>query len=177
VAAPPSLPGSYASATRWQRVLAIVGIVFAFPFLLTIPGWIGVSHYGKWKRGEGPRPTGYMIWGALGIALLVVSFVAAALTHTPRAGVSPTYQVVSPPPTLAAPIESPGSATPSHPFFQVGDCGRVHNHRVILTPCSSSRATLIVVKTTVRGLSTKCPSGTIVIGHTTITRECWALKP
>jgi hypothetical protein len=49
----------------WERGWAIVGIVFAFPFLLTLPGWIGIDHYRKWQNHERDRPIGFIAWGMI----------------------------------------------------------------------------------------------------------------
>jgi hypothetical protein len=69
---------------RWERVWAIVGIVFGFGFLLTIPGWIGLDHYRKWQRYERTRPTGFIVWGIFMTALVPVIIGVAALIAVTR---------------------------------------------------------------------------------------------
>jgi hypothetical protein len=59
----------------WRKFFAIVGIVAAFPFLLTIPGWIALSAYRKWKSGERAQPTWLIIWGVIASLLFLVAFV------------------------------------------------------------------------------------------------------
>ena len=65
----------------WERGWAIVGVVLAFPFFLTIPGWIGLDHYHKWQRRERPRPTGFIVWGIFMTGWIVVFVVVLAATR------------------------------------------------------------------------------------------------
>ena len=60
---------------RWERGWAIVGIVYGFIFLLVIPGLIGLFHYERWQRREGPCPTGFIVWGLVMTGLLVLAIV------------------------------------------------------------------------------------------------------
>jgi hypothetical protein len=62
---------SYGTAEAWKRVGAVLGIVWAFFFFLTIPGWIALSRYRKWKRDEITTPFG-LIWWGYGFGALVV---------------------------------------------------------------------------------------------------------
>jgi hypothetical protein len=67
---------SFTTAPTWKRVGAILGVIWAFFFLLTIPGWLTLFHYRKWRRGEIPTPNGLIIWGLgfstfVGIVLLL----------------------------------------------------------------------------------------------------------
>jgi hypothetical protein len=81
-AAPASLTtsaqGSFARSESWQRVGGILGIVWAFFFLLTIPGWLALGHYKKWKRGEIDTPYGLIWWGYAFSAVVVIVLVSSA---------------------------------------------------------------------------------------------------
>src|SRR4051812_725577 len=63
-------------ASTWNRVVAVVGVVFAFFFLLTLPGWFAAKSYGRWKRYEGDG-RGLLIWGYITIAFWVVVGISA----------------------------------------------------------------------------------------------------
>lgn len=71
--------GSFQAAEGWKRAGAILGVVWAFFFLLTIPGWLALSHYKKWKRDEIPTPYG-LIWWGYGFSALIVLVVLMSAT-------------------------------------------------------------------------------------------------
>jgi hypothetical protein len=74
----------------WRKFFAIVGIVFAFPFLLTIPGWVALSAYRKWKAGERGQPTLLIAWGVIGPVLFVlISFAQLRLLTDAKAPQNP----------------------------------------------------------------------------------------
>jgi hypothetical protein len=73
-----SVHGSFERSETWQRVGAILGIVWAFCFLLTIPGWLALAHYKKWKRGEIDTPFGLIWWGYGFSALILIAIVASS---------------------------------------------------------------------------------------------------
>jgi hypothetical protein len=70
--------GTYAVAATWQRVGVVLGVIFCFPFLLTIPGWLALRHRNKWKQGLVPLPKFLIFWGYLMSAIIVVAFVVSA---------------------------------------------------------------------------------------------------
>jgi len=70
---------SFRAAESWKRVGAILGVVWAFFFLLTIPGWLALSHYKKWKRDEIPTPYG-LIWWGYGFGALIFILVLTSAT-------------------------------------------------------------------------------------------------
>jgi hypothetical protein len=82
VAAAPLAPsyaaGDYARAQSWKRAGAILGVVWAFFFLLTIPGWLALAHYKKWKRNEITTPYGLIWWGYGFSALVVIAVLSSA---------------------------------------------------------------------------------------------------
>jgi hypothetical protein len=47
----------------WRKFFAVSGIVFAFFFFLTIPGWIALRTYRRWKAGERSQPNILIAWG------------------------------------------------------------------------------------------------------------------
>jgi hypothetical protein len=69
--------GSYATAETWKRVGAVLGVIWAFFFFLTIPGWIALGHYRKWKRDEIRTPYGLIWWGYIFGGLLVLGVLAS----------------------------------------------------------------------------------------------------
>lgn len=71
-------PETFSSVPSWKRFGAIMGVVGGFFFLLTIPGWIALSHYRKWKRNEIPTPNGLIVWGYIWLAIVVLVLVGAA---------------------------------------------------------------------------------------------------
>jgi hypothetical protein len=70
---------SYRTAEAWKRVGAVLGVVWAFFFLLTIPGWLALSHYKKWKRDEITTPYGLIWWGYGFGALLLLGVIGSVL--------------------------------------------------------------------------------------------------
>jgi hypothetical protein len=74
-----------------------MGVVFAFPFLLTIPGWIALSVYRKWKDGKRNQPTALIFWGIVATTLFVI---LAALSIASR--LAQTTNAVSAPPGFRA---------------------------------------------------------------------------
>lgn len=76
--APAYAVGDFARAEAWKRVGAILGIVWAFFFLLTIPGWLALSHYKKWKRNEITTPFGLIWWGYGFSAVVVIAILSSA---------------------------------------------------------------------------------------------------
>ena len=71
---------SYRTAEAWQRVGAVLGVIWAFFFFLTIPGWLALSRYRRWKRGETKTPFGLIWWGygfgALFLCLVIASSIS-----------------------------------------------------------------------------------------------------
>jgi hypothetical protein len=78
----------------WQRTLAILGLVFLFPVLLTIPFWGQLRQYRRWKEGDRDRLTGLMIWGAVASVwfLGVIAFASSEPTAPQAVAVVPTPQ-------------------------------------------------------------------------------------
>jgi hypothetical protein len=64
----------------WRKFFAIAGIVFGFFFLLTIPGWVGLFAYRKWKAGERDEPKVLIAWGAIMSSLFAVGLVIAIIS-------------------------------------------------------------------------------------------------
>lgn len=113
VAAPAQLKESV-GPRGWRKFFAIAGIVFAFPFLLTIPGWIALSAYRKWKAGERQQPTGLIVWGVIATLLFSFAFVSGLVQDAgPSAGSSaPPGAATSAavvPPSISAPPGFTGS--------------------------------------------------------------------
>jgi hypothetical protein len=75
---PVPLANAFEGAETWKRVGAILGIVWAFFFLLTIPGWLALAHYKKWKRGEINTPYGLIWWGYGFSALILIAMLASS---------------------------------------------------------------------------------------------------
>ncbi len=65
---------TFQTAPPWKRVGAVLGVVWSFFFFLTIPGWLALGRYKKWKAGDIPTPHLLIGWGYcfLGLLLLVV---------------------------------------------------------------------------------------------------------
>jgi hypothetical protein len=76
--APSGAKETYATAPSWQRVGAVLGVIWAFPFLLTIPGWLTLRHRARWKRGEVPTPHLLIAWGYFMSAGMVIVAVVDA---------------------------------------------------------------------------------------------------
>ena len=69
---------TFSSVPSWKRFGAIMGVVGGFFFFLTIPGWIALSHYRKWKRNEIPTPNGLIAWGYIWLGLLALVLIVGA---------------------------------------------------------------------------------------------------
>ena len=67
----------------WRKVFAIAGIVYAFFFFLTIPGWYALSVYRKWKAGEREESVGLIAWGIFGTVLVCTVLVILAFFPNP----------------------------------------------------------------------------------------------
>jgi hypothetical protein len=52
-----------------KNFLMISGIIGGFSMYI-VPGFFGIRTYRRWKRGEIPPPTRWMIWGAISLVLL-----------------------------------------------------------------------------------------------------------
>jgi len=98
--APPDLSqaGQYGDRPKgWRKFIAIVGVVGAFFFFFTIPGWMCLSTYRKWKRGEyvgrGGRtqPTGLVVWGVIFSALVVIAIAASPFIERESDHLRPGY--------------------------------------------------------------------------------------
>jgi hypothetical protein len=166
----------------WRKFFAIVGIVLAFPFLLTIPGWIALSAYRKWKAGERQQPTGLIVWGVVATLLFSYVFATAALgdfspstASTPPVATAPA--VVVPPPTFELPL-------PADTFFppDEGTCGHEVNGRVRYVPgeCGPDDE-LVVIKTVLEGeyqnslalARRNCPLETVLFTDHEVGVACW----
>jgi hypothetical protein len=66
-----------AGVDGWRKLFALVGVVFAFPFFLTLAGWYALGVYRKWKAGEEGEPRGLIAWGAIASVMFVVAVVTA----------------------------------------------------------------------------------------------------
>ena len=75
---PAPLVSSFGRAETWKRIGAILGVVWAFFFFLTIPGWLALAHYKKWKRGEIDTPYGLIWWGYGFSALILIAMLASS---------------------------------------------------------------------------------------------------
>lgn len=77
---PPMLPPPYAAAGSdtgprgWRKFFAVSGIVFAFFFFLTIPGWIALRTYRRWKAGERGQPNILIAWGMFSFIAYLAAF-------------------------------------------------------------------------------------------------------
>lgn len=98
--APPGLTQAGPNADRpqgWRKFFAVVGVVGAFFFFFTIPGWMCLSIYRKWKRGEyvsgGGRtqPTGLIVWGFIFSALVVIVIAVAPFIQRESDHLRPGY--------------------------------------------------------------------------------------
>lgn len=98
----PAGPVKASGPHGWRKFFAIAGIVFAFPFFLTIPGWVALSAYRKWKSGERAQPTGLIAWGVIAC----VFFLAVVVT----AQVSKLAGSTEPTATGPAVAEDPGTS-------------------------------------------------------------------
>ena len=62
-----------ADLTSFQRFLAVLGIIFGFFLLLTIPGWLGIRAWGRYRRGEPSSIRSYMWFGGIAGAVLLAT--------------------------------------------------------------------------------------------------------
>jgi hypothetical protein len=121
---PPTVPPSGTPAKEkvgatWQRVFGIIGLIFGFPFLLTIPFWFGLSHYIKWQRGEHEAPIFAIGWGIVASVIVPVILIIAIVQgdggttagDVASALPSPIHTSFSP-----APVPSPDGT------FSTGEC-------------------------------------------------------
>lgn len=91
----------------WEKTLAILGLVFLFPILLTIPFWGQLKQYRRWKQGERDRLTGLMVWGAIASIWLLgtIAFAPPESTQAQVVAASSTSQVE------LIPDQVPGAST------------------------------------------------------------------
>jgi hypothetical protein len=94
---PPPPPHASPGPQGWRKFFAIAGIIFAFPFFLTIPGWKALSAYRKWREGERAQPTVLIVWG-ITVSVLIAFAVIASLVPGTRSSSSTLS-----PPTVTAP--------------------------------------------------------------------------
>lgn len=77
---PPIPPPPYVAAGSdtgprgWRKFFAVSGIVFAFFFFLTIPGWIALRTYRRWKSGERGQPNILIAWGMFSFIAYLAAF-------------------------------------------------------------------------------------------------------
>jgi hypothetical protein len=177
-----------------------VGIVAGFFFLLTIPGWFGIRAWGRYKRGEPSSIRGYMWFGGIAGALFLFGILAGVVAEfsssepvsTGVASTGPAIPSVSIPSFSPAPVPDVdiGDLFPAR-----GDCGRKSGGRIVVAPCSSPNATLVVNKTVatkgeiprllkgaerahaVRALAQQsCPVDTIFFVDQIVEVVCWARR-
>ncbi len=176
----------------WKRLLAITGVVCAFFYLLTIPGWFALARYRAWRRGEKPEPTFLVVFGGLNLVLLVLTIGVAAY------GSSRAYTGGSSAPEV--PTYAPGdpAASPVHVKTIVGvatdpwgpgagDCGRIHGNSLTWRADAGCRPTdnavvieQILLPTThsgpwIRGrlARRRCPSRTRFYSTNRLAIACW----
>jgi hypothetical protein len=61
-----------------RKFLTILGVIGGFNFGI-VPGLFGVRRYRNWKHGEIQPPTGWMIWGVVYVAFMILTVVAQAV--------------------------------------------------------------------------------------------------
>lgn len=86
----PSREYPYGTAPQgWPKAVAILGVVTGFFFLLTIPGWILLSYYRRWRRGE-VSGTGLIVWGYISMILWPLMILGMiSIASSPSGSVSP----------------------------------------------------------------------------------------
>jgi len=104
-----------AELTSFQRFLAVLGIIFGFFFLLTIPGWLGIRAWGRYKRGEPSSIRAYMWFGGIMGAILLASSAIGVVSEAVK---SPTAPDVVAEPPVDIPSISP-IPQPSDPLCDV----------------------------------------------------------
>jgi hypothetical protein len=192
--------GYGAELTSFQQFLAVVGINLGF-FVLLIPGWLGLRAWERYKRGEPSSIRSYMwfggIAGAFLLLTLLVGIVVSAISSTEP--VSTEFPRTEPAvPSFSIPSFSP-SPLPDVDLGDVlrasGDCGRKSGARIVVAPCSSPDATLVVNKTiatkgeiprslkgakraqAVRALGQQsCPVDTTFLVDELVQVVCWARR-
>ena len=144
----------------WQKALAILGIICAFPFLLTIPGWVAIGRYRKWKSGEKGAPFGLMVWGVVVTCLVIIG---AALP--PSAPETPGNPPVVVQPGDTAGEDSAGQIGSQGLAPAIGQCGIADGRRVQeVTECDLAQVTVIAIEPLLidngRKASRDCPETT-----------------
>ena len=104
----PPAPTEPTGPHGWKKFFAVMGIIGGFFFLLTIPGWIALSTYNKWKRGERDEPGLLIGWGALVSLCLAVTFVIGVVAGVadPTTDSAPASSPTLAPPGTTAPVAS-----------------------------------------------------------------------
>ena len=74
----PCPAGDNPEVKGWKKFLMVVGIIGGFN-LYIVPGFFGIRTYRRWKRGETPSPTGWIVWGGVYLAGIVFYLIATAL--------------------------------------------------------------------------------------------------
>jgi len=97
---PPNLGHTGQSEDRpkgWRKFFAVVGVVGAFFFFFTIPGWMCLSTYRKWKRGQyvgrsgRTQPTGLIAWGVIFLAVVIIGIGASPFIERESDHLRPGY--------------------------------------------------------------------------------------
>ncbi len=65
-----------------KKFLMILGIVGGFNMYI-VPGLFGIRTYRRWKRGEIPPPTRWMVWGAIYLAVIPFSILLGMAEYAP----------------------------------------------------------------------------------------------
>lgn len=192
---PAPAPSNESEFVWWKRTLAILGVICAFPFFLTIPGWIALRRYRDWRRGEKPAPHGLMVWGAVMTVAFVALMVSTALTPPPANSVADGTVPGSADPPEIAPFdplpeyEEPGPLslgipvvgecgreTPKHIAWKDGECDPADDLIVLSVVRVKARRPFDPRRSEVRRSAATCPAKMVFYTQHTSLVACWGRR-
>jgi len=74
------IPEGWKPPDGWRKTFAVIGVVFAFFFFFTIPGWYALRAYRQWRDGDRPQPNFLIGFGIVMVAMWPIGAVLAAVS-------------------------------------------------------------------------------------------------
>lgn len=104
---PPSFP-TLQGPRGWRKFFAVAGIVGGFLILLTIPGWVALGTYRRWKAGERGQPNLLIVWGVCFVLLCSAVVIVQVAARIAPAGTAKALSGIVPEPEHVIPAGLPG---------------------------------------------------------------------
>jgi hypothetical protein len=176
----------------WENRLVILGVIWLFPVFLTIPGWMALKRYRRWRAGELKRPNVILVWGLLMSTLMLMGAVVQVTGMADETGPSTSAAVVGPDQHADDPQAS--NAYAKHVVGPpVGQCGTKVGDQLRWTPGAACAPTDEVIVLEVQALphtprhgpvrtaavklaAARCPTGTQYYTAYVANVACWGRR-